>query len=203
MKVSHVLYKTNNLQAAVSTFEALGFNVEYGSKHNPHNALIYFSDGPYIELLEKAPIPFYAGWVLTLIGKRKVAERFRYWKNVDEGFFGLCLENEATGFDHQARILDRYNQPYFITKSQRTDPANRTLKWKLLIPHELKLPFLMTPFNINPKPNGVVHPNGVRGIARVSFGTDAHLAEIVGELCNDNMLHVHVGRGVSEVVYDQ
>ena len=34
-------------------FEKSGFKVEYGSKTKPHNALIYFSEGPYIEILEK------------------------------------------------------------------------------------------------------------------------------------------------------
>ena len=53
MKLSHILYKTNNLPEAVKQFEEDGFKVEYGSKHNPKNALIYFSEGPYIEILEK------------------------------------------------------------------------------------------------------------------------------------------------------
>ena len=43
MKVGHVLYKTNNLKAAFKAFKKLGFNVEYGSRSKPHNALIYFS----------------------------------------------------------------------------------------------------------------------------------------------------------------
>ena len=43
MKVSHVLYKTNNLKTSFKAFEKLGFNVEYGSIKKPHNALIYFS----------------------------------------------------------------------------------------------------------------------------------------------------------------
>ena len=49
MKLSHILYKSNNLSEAVKQFEEEGFKVEYGSKHNPKNALIYFSEGPYIE----------------------------------------------------------------------------------------------------------------------------------------------------------
>ena len=56
MKVSHVLFKTNDLKKTIKEFEKSGFKVEYGSKKKPHNALIYFSEGPYIEILEKAPI---------------------------------------------------------------------------------------------------------------------------------------------------
>jgi hypothetical protein len=54
MKVSHVLFKTNDLKKTIKEFEKSGFKVEYGSKKKPHNALIYFSEGPYIEILEKS-----------------------------------------------------------------------------------------------------------------------------------------------------
>ena len=51
MKLSHLIYRGRTLDEAVQQFRDLGFHVEYGSKHNPQNALIYFSHGPYIELL--------------------------------------------------------------------------------------------------------------------------------------------------------
>ena len=50
MKVSHVLYKVNNLDDAVNKFRNMGFSVEYGSKNNPHNELIYFSEGQRLSL---------------------------------------------------------------------------------------------------------------------------------------------------------
>lgn len=53
--ISHVLYKVNDLNKSVNEFINKGFHVEFGSKNRPHNALIYFSDGPYIELI-KAPL---------------------------------------------------------------------------------------------------------------------------------------------------
>ena len=34
MKVSHVLYKTNNLKASFKGFEKLGYKVAYGSEKN-------------------------------------------------------------------------------------------------------------------------------------------------------------------------
>ena len=49
MKISHVLYKVNNLEDTVSQFRNQGFTVEYGKKDKPYNALIYFEEGPYIE----------------------------------------------------------------------------------------------------------------------------------------------------------
>ena len=96
MKLSHILYKTNNLPEAVKQFEEDGFKVEYGSKHNPKNALIYFSDGPYIEILEKAPISNFMMLVLRLIGKTYLVNRFKSWKNAEEGYLSLIHISEPT-----------------------------------------------------------------------------------------------------------
>ena len=202
MKVSHVLYKTNNLEECVVKFKNMGFEVEFGSKTNPHNALIYFSEGPYIEILKKAPIPFYINLLLRVVGKGKVADRFKYWKTVEEGFFGLCLENYETDFKEEEKILIKNQQNYFITKSSRTDNLNRILKWKLLFPYELKLPFLMTYFNFDPKPKNFVHPNGIKRIKRISFGTDKKHISIIEELCDDKILELFIGNGVQEVSYE-
>ena len=38
MKLSHLLYKVDNLHESVNGFKERGFNVEFGSKHNPKNA---------------------------------------------------------------------------------------------------------------------------------------------------------------------
>lgn len=87
MKVSHILYKVNNLEESVLKFQDEGFNVEYGSKIHPHNALIYFSEGPYIELLEKAPVSSFIKVLLRVIGKGNIADRFLQWEEEKEGFF--------------------------------------------------------------------------------------------------------------------
>ncbi|MGY8792081.1 MAG: VOC family protein [Cytophagales bacterium] len=56
--LSYVLYKVSNLEGSVIEFQNRGFKVDFGSKNKSHNALIYFSEGPYIELLNKVPVPF-------------------------------------------------------------------------------------------------------------------------------------------------
>ena len=159
MKVGHVLFKTNNLKASFKAFEKLGFNVEYGSKSKPHNALIYFSEGPYIELLEKAPISPFTKLILRLMGRGLLVERFNSWENAKEGFFEICLENETTNFEKEIRILNKFKEDFFITRSKRTDPSHRVLTWKLLFPNQIKIPFLMTKFSKNPKPSNFVHLN--------------------------------------------
>ena len=182
MKVSHVLFKTNDLKKTIKEFEKSGFKVDYGSKKKPHNALIYFSEGPYIEILEKAPITSFIKLILRFIGKGYLVERFNWWENAQEGFFEICLENNASNFRAEKQLLNQLGEKYFVAKSKRTDPLNRILKWKLLFPKQIKIPFLMTPFNINPKPKNFIHPNKIRGIKQVSYVTDSNIIPIINEL---------------------
>ena len=122
IRLSHVIYKADNLNQSVEDFKKKGFVVEFGSKVTPHNALIYFSEGPYIEIIQKAPISTFLKFILKLIGKRSLAKRFERWDKAKKGFFEICFENHNTDFDQEIKILKRYNQKYFITKSERTDP---------------------------------------------------------------------------------
>ena len=201
MKVSHVLYKTNNLEASFKEFEKLGYKVVYGSRKKPHNALIYFSEGPYIELLEKAPVSSFLKAILRLLGKGKVVDRFNSWENSTEGFFEICLENNTTNFKKEKKILAKFKEGYFITNSKRIDASNRVLKWKLLFPNQIKIPFLMTKFSENPKPKNFIHPNKVRKIHRVSYGTQPQFIPLLTELCDDYTLQLFEGTGVKEVLY--
>lgn len=202
MKVSHVLFKTNNLKKTFKEFEKSGFKVEYGSKKKPHNALIYFSEGPYIEILEKAPVSFFIKLILRFIGKGYLAERFTSWENAEEGFFEICLENNTSNFRAEKKLLKQLGEKYFVTQSKRIDPMNRVLKWKLLFPRQIKIPFLMTPFNINPKPKNFAHPNKINRIKKISYYTEANIIPIINELCNDDILQLSTGKGECKVTYE-
>lgn len=201
MKLSHILYKVNNLNESVNDFKNQGFHVEYGSKYHPHNAIIYFSEGPYIELIEKAPISLFLKFILKIIGKSKLVDRFNSWDTSKQGFFEICLENHRKHFKHEIDILNKYKQAFFITNSKRLDPYDRLLKWRLLFPMEIKIPFIMTYFNIDPKPKNYMHPNGIKGIEHVVYGTDKDLIPIINEICNDNSLSIEKGKGVKRVIF--
>ena len=201
MKVSHVLFKTNDLKKTFKEFEKSGFKVEYGSKKKPHNALIYFSEGPYIEILEKAPVSFFIKLILRFIGKGYLVERFTSWENAQEGFFEICLENNASNFRAEKQLLNKFGEKYFITQSKRIDPMNRVLKWKLLFPRQIKIPFLMTPFNTNPKPRNFIHPNKIKRIQQVSYVTEPNIIGIINELCNDDTLQLIAGKKGCTVSY--
>tara|TARA_B100001964_G_C14240098_1_gene604525 strand:+ start:155 stop:766 length:612 start_codon:yes stop_codon:yes gene_type:complete len=188
MELSHILYKATTLSEAVKQFENNGFKVEYGSKTNPKNALIYFSEGPYIEILEESPVSGIIKFFLKFIGRKKVADRFDSWENAKEGYFDICLENYKDNFDDEVKILDDHNEKYFITNSSRLDTSNRLLKWKLLFPYNLGMPFFMTYFNIDPKPKNFVHPNGIKGVDKVFYQIDNSLIPIFNKLSTDDAI---------------
>ena len=125
------------------------------------------------------------------------------WNKEKEGFIELCLENYDTDFKKEEEVLKKYKQGYFITKSKRLDPSNRLLKWKLLFPEEWRIPFLMTYFNIDPKPKKNNHPNGIKKIKIISYGTNAEFIPIINELCDDNILNLFIGNGFLNLEYEK
>ena len=82
------------------------------------------------------------------------------------------------------------------------DVSNRVLKWKLLFPNQIKIPFLMTQFNINPKPKNFVHPNKIKRIKQISYSTEASIIPVINELCNDDILQLFIGKRDCKVTYE-
>ena len=101
----------------------------------------------------------------------------------------------------EEKILAKFEEGYFITNSKRIDASNRVLKWKLLFPNQTKIPFLMTKFSENPKPKNFIHPNKVRKIQRILYGTQPQFIPLLTELCDDDTLQLFEGTGVKEVLY--
>ncbi len=202
MKLGHILYKVNDLDEAVEEFSKRGFTVEYGKKNNAYNALIYFAEGPYLELFHNSGMPSLVKTFLKLIGKKPLVHRLNTWENSKEGLIGVALENDRFDLDIEQRILDRANQKYFKVNSGRTDAKGRKLRFKVIMPDEMAIPFLVTEFNINVRPpKDYVHPNGVKRIKSVSFGTKEEFVPIIKQLCDDG-LELFIGDDVKNLEFE-
>lgn len=59
----------------------------------------------------------------------------------------------------------------------------------------------MTYFNIDPKPKNFTHPNGIKKIEHVVYGTDQKLISIIQEICDDDLLTIENGKGVTKVKF--
>lgn len=199
MKVSHILYKVEDLETAVKEWREKGFIVENGISENPYNALIYFSEGPYIELFQNANMPNFVKLLLRLFGHKAMVERLNAWETSDDGLIALCLENYEDNLDKELKLLKKNNIKCFKTTSKRLDTKGRLLKFKVAFPNQLTLPFLMTYFNIDPKPKNFIHPNGAIEVEHISFGT-YNYESLIKELCDDPILKIYEGKGLKNLV---
>ena len=126
-----------------------------------YNALIYFSEGPYLELIGDMKLPNILSFILKIFGKKRVVERINSWHNSKEGLMAICFENSKVDFEEEKKVFDKYGQFFFEKNNKRVDTKNRVLKFKLLFPDNIKIPFLMTAFNVDPKPENYIHPNKI------------------------------------------
>ena len=203
MKLGHILYKVDDLDRAVNEYREKGFVVEYGKSKNPHNVLIYFAEGPYFELLHRTGMPTFAKRILRLFGKRAFVDRLDIWDHADEGLVGVALENDRFDIDVEQKILDQAGFTYFKMRAGRTDPQNRKLKFLGIYPDDMKIPFMGCKFNINVRPpKNYVHPNGIKRIKSIEFGTKEQFVQVIKALCDDEGLHLYIGEGVRNLEFD-
>ena len=108
----------------------------------------------------------------------------------------LALENYKDNLDEEIAILKKHGIESYGVPSRRVDTHGRDLRFRLAVPKALDVPFLMTYFSIDPKPANFVHPNGIREISRVSYGTDPSRFAVIEELCDDERLKLTTGRRI-------
>ncbi|ACL18661.1 conserved hypothetical protein [Desulfitobacterium hafniense DCB-2] len=202
LRVSHIIYKVDHLQQAVEDFRRRGFEVEYGTKRRPYNALIYFSEGPYLELLASTGMPKPLKRLLRFFGKDAMVDRLDYWDSHGGGPCGLALETLKKDLNEERKVLERQGLGYFLMKSGRSDTKGRKLRFTGLFPDDMQIPFFMTYFNIDPKPRNFTHPNGVKRIGSIAFGTEERYIPLIRELCSDEMLHLFVGKGIKDMEFE-
>ncbi|MFV0412811.1 MAG: VOC family protein [Oscillospiraceae bacterium] len=164
-------------------------------RQNPYNALIYFSQGAYIELMAGTGMPA-AKKLLRLLGKGKFADRMDGWENSPEGLCGAAIENDKANLNEEVRFLAGHGQACFGVNSRRNDTEGRKLRFKCAFPDEIQIPFMMTYFNIDPKPKNFTHPNGAVRVKSVEFGTQAKLLPLISHLCGDAALVLYEGQGI-------
>ena len=207
MRSGHIIYKINNLQLAVKEWRNKGFEVEYGRNKNPINALIYFSEGPYIELLQNTGMPKIVKLLSKLFGKNKKMGRFDYWDTCEEGLCGFCIEKDFGSLDEEVEFLKKNGiNGVLFNNLKRKDTKNRVLQYKCFFPEGIDFPFLMSYFSIDPKPVNFIHPNGVRKIKKIVFKIDEKNANILKQLMNDDVLEIIADdkeKGIAHIEYDK
>lgn len=203
MKLGHIIYTVRDLDAAVKEWQGKGFTVEYGRKEKPINALIYFSEGPYIELMQGSGMSSFAKGIMKLLGKKKFMERFDYWDACAEGWSCLAIEKEPGGLEQEIAYLTSLGiNGTYMKNISRIDTQGRKLEYKCYFTDDVAMPFLMSYFTIDPKPKNYVHPNGIRRVDRVVYKVSQRYKEALEHLVDDKTLVLEEADGFQVIRVD-
>lgn len=159
-RLDHVVILVDQLDAAIKSYEQLGFQVVFGGEHadgHTHNALVSFADGTYLELL----------------AFKREAPGHHWWRHMaaGPGLIDFALLPDAIEADvaaARARGLDLIGpQP-----GGRARPDGVRLEWQTAMPPSPDLPFLcadVTPRDLRvPGSMYQVHINHVASIFKLS-----------------------------------
>lgn len=176
----HLVVVVSDLARAIASFEAAGFSVTPGGRHDTpptHNALIPFEHGGYLELLAfRGPSEAdgaRAAWEggparLSAIERRFLPRLLRGEGVADVALHGSDLRGLAAP-GAGIRWSER------VPMSRRRADGVR-IEWELMFPDRDDLPFLIedqTPrsLRVPSDPDASRHPNAALGIASVTFQT--------------------------------
>lgn len=202
MKLSHIIFKVNDLPKAVKEWEEKGFEVEYGKAKNPYNALIYFKDGPYIELLTFSELSPVVKGIFTLMGKKKFLAKMSHWAKHPEGLMSVLLENDKTDLESEIAISAKNKLSGVKMKKKRVDVKGRELGYTVFFTDDIGFPDYMTYFTVDPKPKENPHSNGITGVKSVSIGVESQRIPLLQELCQDEKLIIFEGNSVKDLLWE-
>jgi hypothetical protein len=172
LRASHLVYKVDDVRTAVEDFTRLGFTVEYGGDPGrAHNALVWFAEGPFIELFQLHRAFGLLRWPLSAAYGRGAGERLMRWARPGEGWRDLALETDEPTLAETHTTLREAGVPTSrVIKGRRTRPDGELVRYQFLTPRPARLPFVVSAYDPPQRPAQIVHPNGVRGIAKVRMG---------------------------------
>ncbi len=203
MRAGHIMYLVSDLEKSMELWRKKGFTVEYGSK-GKRNALIFFSEGPYIELADVSSMNAFFSFILNLMGGQSFVKRVKQKEILDKDKGVFCIEKDPGDLEKEITFLKQKGEDgFYFKQGKRKDLQGRLLTWKLFFPNNLGLPFLMTYFDNgqNPKPENYVHPNGVKRIKKLIYASDEKSITILKELLNDDCIELKLeNKKMGEVV---
>lgn len=198
MEISHLLYKVRNLNKSVDFFIKKGFNVEFGKDKNPYNALIYFLDGKYIELIENMNMSILAKVFLTMIGRRKFVCSLSKQEKANEGFIRMAMHIEENQVDYIKKLYkSEFQENAFSVTVKRKDIHGNNLTCKCVFPNDSKLPFFNTKLLGGNNIWEVEHPNKVLGIKKIIYGASDKEYNFLKKICTDKAMKIdNSGEGI-------
>lgn len=204
MRTSHVIYGVEDLSKSVEEWRDKGFKVEYGVVSKKLNAMIYFSEGPYIELFNTnlpSIVKIFMKLYFFIKGGKSFTDRL-VSSNVLKSNNGIfCIEKDPGNLDDEIAFLKKKGIKGYFFNGKRKHFSGNILTWKTFFPNDLGLPFLATFFDdYDPRPKNFVHPNGIKGIKTMTLLTDARSVKILKKMVDDKRLLYKVGNAEAQIV---
>lgn len=203
MRLSHILYKVDDLDQAVREFTELGFTVVYGSDpKKATNALIWFEEGPFLELFTMNVNPIIyniISFVLRLLGKKSLLKRVELYQTSPVGFCDVSIETDDRNLDKDVQFLLDRGYTCDRMNSKRTNHKGKKLNWQLAVTPHTNIPFLMSAYNIKQHPEKITHRNGALSIKEVVFGTSREHLSLLNELIEDERFILIEGNGLVDM----
>ncbi|WP_341963357.1 VOC family protein [Pseudomonas sp. RC10] len=163
--LDHLVIAVNDLPRAIEDYRQLGFQVLVGGRHQhapTQNALVYFLDGTYLELIE---------WTAPAPGEKWYERLTRH----GEGFVDVAFvpSNIGQAVANAAATGVQYRGPI---DGSRVKPTGEHVQWQLAWPALHGLPFLcgdVTPRSLRvPEGEVRVQPNRATGIQSIAIAVD-------------------------------
>ncbi len=219
-KLHHIVLRVDHLDTAIKDFTNLGFTVIPGGTHMgkiSYNALIFFSDQTYIELL--AIKPGFPASVFKFLYQSRLLQYVIKLGNfgIVSRFYGRAFKY-ANGIIDYALYADDHDQKGILKRglklhspfsAGRKTPDGQKIQWEMINTRVKEFPFLIS--NIKPSmyvsEEACQHKNGTTGIANLFIITESfnqisnqyHLFLGFAPNYNENHDHVSFSLGSSSI----
>lgn len=204
MRSSHILCKVHDLTSAVKRWENAGFTVQLGNApEKAINALIWFEDGPFIELIDvkgaQPPASFRA--IMKVISPNGMIRRFENWQAAPEGWCEFALETHDLDVGPDVKRLRKQGMKIFgPVKNKRTPPNTKVMiTTQTAFPHETALPILMGAYHPDRRPTRTVHANGATSVSNVTVRVPPEHHDKWASLVDDGDPWLTIERGPSKI----
>ncbi|MGO1480597.1 MAG: VOC family protein [Brachybacterium sp.] len=200
MTIGHIVYKADDLSATIENFRAQGFEVEEGQGKDPSNALVYFREGPYLEIRSGVTMPAFSRHHLRLMGKGRVVDGSDAVASLSEGYRRVVFDVERRDFARLKAICRERGVPTVTAPASRKDARGRTLSCWCLSPADWSIPMFVTRFATDTH-RRTAHPNGITRMDQIVFEGTPTAIGICREAGVDDLLTCEVGHGGIQLEY--
>lgn len=192
MKLSHVQIKVADINKAAEDFRRLGFEVEMG-RENATNAFIFFGNDVFIELFSMAPSTEKMAFLLGLYRGRGMKERWKKWSCRKDMLLDFAIEGKTPeradlkNFNKRREEIIRKGIPCSKPVVGSRKPPNKPkTKFGFFAPDIPELPFVVSAYTVNQKPERSNHKNGARRIKWLKVECTPEHGKMIRRLVGDD-----------------